>query len=158
METSVLLSALALIVSIVAIILSWRATSRQNELAAAQTRLQGELVRIEGARHEQEQLSRSRASLTADLWRTAHEGTLDVTNHGAEARKVRITVDGQPLAEHLHFKSGFHSVGTIGPGVTVSFHMLTFDGMDTVFKVALQWEDASGIPGEWKSDLTLRWV
>ena len=158
METSDWLAALALLVSVLSIILAWRTSSRQNLLSADQTRMQGELLRIEEARHAEESLGRSRATLRARLWRDAHRGALEVTNQGSEARNLRITIDGQPLAEHMHFRHGYHPVETIGAGAVASFHMFTVDGMPMVFQVALRWEDDSGVPGEWKSDLTVHWL
>jgi hypothetical protein len=100
----------------------------------------------------------SRAQLVASLRRQAHAGQLVVSNIGvAQAQALEIMVDGKPPGEHKLIRAPDRPLKTIGPGANVEFHITTYDGMPDIYHVALNWEDPSGVPGQWESDLTLRY-
>jgi hypothetical protein len=73
----------------------------------------------------------------------------------ADARAVRVFVDGTPVDQHQLFRDAKQPVSIIGPDATVEFRMFTYDGMPASYAIQLHWENPSGQPGAWSSELTL---
>ena len=151
-EMQVSLAALAVALGSAAVS-AW-AARRSVRIAGDQTTLQAQMLRLEQARERDRLATAARAVLRAKLV-TKGSLVLLVTNESdVEARVVRITVDGEPVEQHGLFRVP-PSLEVLGAGASVDLRMLTYDGMPHSYRVGLSWEDGSGVPGEWTSDLTV---
>jgi hypothetical protein len=147
---------LSLLVSLAALGISVWAIMSAKRTARDQNRLQGQLLRIEKDRERDRVAEATAAVVIAEMYRLEHSARLVLHNTGrAEARLVRIAVDGTPIVKHRLFHEAKEPVPLLGPGARVEFLMITYDGMPTSYQVALEWENASGQPGRWGSQLNL---
>lgn len=143
-----ILSASALVVSIGAAIVSWRAARTSNSF-------QSRLVSIEGTR-ERDRLTEMRsAAVLAEVHVSADRTwQLRVRNEGpAEAREVLVLLDDQPLYQsyraHAKHATPFH----LGPGGRRDFTLAVHVGSSTVFDVELRWIDGNSENNVWRSRL-----
>lgn len=135
------LAVLALIVAVISLIQSHRATRRSNHIASEQ-------LRIENAR-EQERID---ANKTAKLWPsiTPSETTLlrlVVKNTGdAEARNVIVLIDGTPVAQHawVMFETEFRS---IAPHSEIFYRMFPRRKNEpSDLRIQVTWDDDTNTP------------
>ena len=139
----------ALVASLWATVVSRRANARSHGI-------QARLLRIEEQRETDRLGQTRRAALRAEMpqnergsWR------LYVTNDGlAEARNVRVTMDGKPFTEHGAFVEGDEIGNVIGPGGENSCSLAIDRRCSPPFDLELNWEDDSGTPGRYRTTLT----
>ena len=69
-------------------------------------------------------------------------------------QRAAILLDEKPLFEHdlMHVRSQ-ELVTVLGPGATGSYSMAIVMGSPLRYDVRLDWEDDSGQPGSWRSQL-----
>jgi hypothetical protein len=138
-------------IAVLALIVSVWVGLRQNTL-------QGRLLNLETARERDRLAQAKRAQLRASIVQgDAHSYYLAIENQGAsEARAVTVHLDGKTLEEHdrVAVKAG-EVARTLGPGVGVRYILAIAFGTPPIFDVALSWEDDTGEPGHWRSQL--RW-
>jgi len=73
----------------------------------------------------------------------------------AEARELKIMLDGQPLEEHSMFFRNMTVAAMIGPGGRLMYPLdVTMESPDTV-SITIDWNDDSGTPGKWESQLNI---
>jgi hypothetical protein len=148
-EFSLLVSLAALLVSVWAIIAS-------NRTARSQTQLQQQFLKLEHARERDRIAEATTASLVAQMYLVDRSARLQITNTGrADALDVRVQVDGTPVQSHRLFRAASERIAVIGPDAHVEIMMMTFDGMPDSYLVELDWENASGSPGKWRSQVSL---
>jgi hypothetical protein len=148
-ELSLLVSVAALLVSIWAIIAS-------NRTARSQTLLQEQLLKLEHARERDRVTEATTASLVAQMYLVDRSARLQIANTGqANALDVRVQVDGTPIQSHQLFRRASERIPVIGPDARVEILMMTFDGMPDSYLVELEWQNAAGRPGKWRSQVTL---
>mgnify|MGYP001771060955 CR=1 FL=1 len=123
-----IISAFALVVSIVAL---WR-SERERRLSALQ------------------------ASLYPRLSRTERGERLYVVNSGkAEARNVRVKLDGVPLNEHPVAVRGSDIPTLIGANSEVSCVLaITLDSPPPPYEIEIRWDDDSGMDRVYRGTLT----
>lgn len=109
------IAACSLVVSVVALLVSYRA---QREANAAQRRI----VEIEEQRERDRQMQRCQARLQPELRRQVSGSyRLYLVNHGeSEARNIRVRLDGKPIREHCAAVQGDTLPDRVGPGGEVS--------------------------------------
>jgi hypothetical protein len=161
MSDAAIANVIAVVAALVAIAALWlaaRTNRKQIHLQEQQNRLQADLVRIEQVRERDRVVAGSQAKLQGQLFAgisggmTAH---LRVTNLGAAtARNIRITIDETPILRHSAFRRD-PLPGAIAPGAPVNFRMVAFDGMETRYRVAIDWDDESGHAGHWNSTVSI---
>ena len=149
---------LALLVSIVSAIAAWRNNSRQNQL-------QERLVNLETAREQDRQRLARSAEVRASIQRgephyreqmvgRPPQYWLVIRNDGmALARNVRVLLDGKPAIEHALIPGGEEEITTIGPGTEHRYVLAVSLQSPRIVDVLIQWDDDSGEPGEWMSQL-----
>ena len=147
---SIALGVAALAVSAWAVIES-RRTSKSQRL------LQERLFTLESARERDRVLHAKRAQLEAAIVHLGSDYRLVVQNSGeAEARAVKVLVDDKSLAESgAVLLSKDEEVTLFGPGVQVRYIMPIVMGSPMRYDVQLEWEDDSGQPGRWRSQLRI---
>jgi hypothetical protein len=125
--------------------------------AKAQTRVQERLLALEGARERDRLLRAKSASLRAEIWKSGHDYRLAIRNEGdAEARAVQVYVDEKRLSEHeIILLTPDEEVTMLGPGAEVRYIMAIAMGSPRRYDVRLEWEDNSGQPGRWRSQLRI---
>ena len=78
-----------------------------------------------------------------------------ITNHGdAEARNVRVIMDGKPLEEHKTAVSNDHMPELVGSNSEISCLLAINMGNAPPFNVEIKWDDDSGIDKEYRTTLT----
>jgi hypothetical protein len=149
LEVSLLVSIAALLASIWAIVAS-------NRTARSQTALQEEFLKLETARERDRLAEATTATLVARMYRANGSARLQIANTGrADALNVRAQIDGTPIEKHQLFRRAAERISVIGPDASVEVLMMTFDGMPDSYLVELDWTNASGGPGRWRSQVTL---
>ncbi|MBT9143080.1 MAG: hypothetical protein DDT32_01483 [Syntrophomonadaceae bacterium] len=140
----------SLVVSTVAIYMSWKASREAN---AAQRRI----VDIEEQREQERRLSALQALLRPQLRKTEKgSDRLYLVNSGkAEARNVRVELDGVPLNKHRAAVVGNDIPAHIGPNSEVSCVLAFTFGCAPPFKIEIKWEDDSGMGRIYRGTLTL---
>jgi len=145
-----IISALSLVVSIVAILVGWKAHREAN---AAQRRI----VEIEEQRERERRLSALQASLYPRLIRTERESyRLYLVNSGkAEARNVRVKLDGVPLNEHPVAGRRSDIPTLIGANSEVSCLLfITRGSPPRPYEIEIRWDDDSGMDRVYRGTLT----
>ncbi len=147
--TSNIIAGLSLIVSVIALALSLRA---QRDANAAQRRI----VEIEEQREYERRLEARQAWVQPELRETGSgSDRLYLVNHGmAEARNVRVSLDGVPLAEHHAAVRGDSMPPLIGPGAEVSCLLGISHDCAPPFEVEVRWDDDSGKDRLYRTTLT----
>jgi hypothetical protein len=147
----------SILLGVAALAVSGWAVIQARGTAEAQTRLQGRLLALESARERDRLLHARRARLGAEITHSGHDYRLVIRNHGdAEARAVRVIVDDKSLAEHdVISLSEDEEVTMLGPGVDVRYIMAIVMGSPMRYDVRIEWEDDSGEPGRWRSQLRI---
>lgn len=145
----VVISALSLLVAILAIIKSGRA---QQEANAAQRRI----VEIEEQREQHRQRESTQAKLRPELRQSGqHSYRLYLVNTGAvEARNIRIEMDGVPLAEHPAAVRNDLLPDLVGPDGEISCLLGLHMGCTPPFKIKITWDDTSAKERTYCSTLT----
>lgn len=147
-KLEVSLSIIATVVAVISLALSFRTSREQN-------RQQRAMLRLESARERDRLADKTRANVTARLFFTDHSARLSISNAGpAPAQITNISVDDTPIAQHPLIRTE-GPVTLLAPDASVDLTMITFDGMPSLYKVDIAWEDDSGIPGMWSSQLSL---
>jgi hypothetical protein len=139
----------SLIVSVIALILSLRAQSQAN---AAQQRI----VEIEEQRDKDKRQDALQARLQA-VFRDLGDGSerLYLVNHGmAEARNVRVTLDGKPFAKHCAVMGGDSLPSLVGAGGEVSCLLAISMQCAPPFECEVRWDDDSGPEHVYRTTLT----
>lgn len=170
----------AIVVSIVAALHSWRTSRRQQQLHTTQTDLQARqtdlqarqteqqerLVELETARERDRLMDARRAYVVASIDREKRQFPthrspttgyfLRLSNEGkAAARDIRLLLDGGPIHQHSLIPRNEEEFTTLGPGASNRYHLLVMLGSHRIIHVELTWTDESGEPGRWTSQLTL---
>ena len=145
-----ILSLAALLVAIGSAVATWRLSRRQ-------TFLQERLLSFESVRERDRKLDQRRAVLRASIDRSApNRPKLFIGNEGqAEARAVRVRINGKPLSEADHVAGRGNAVTIIGAGAGAHYFVRTGFGLDPLIHVELNWEDDSSTPGSWQSQLRI---
>jgi hypothetical protein len=145
----VVISALSLLVAIVAIVKSGRA---QGEANAAQRRI----VEIEEQREQHRQHESTQAKLRLELRQAGqHFYRLYLVNHGAaEAQNIRVEMDGKPLAEHPAGNQNDPMPDLVDPHSEISCPLRLHLSCTPPFKLKVIWDDASGKDRTYRSTLT----
>jgi hypothetical protein len=69
-----------------------------------------------------------------------------------EATDIRGRVNGKPVAESDHVLGGEDGVTLLGPGSQHEYMLyVTAMGPPPLFEVETEWQDASGIPGVFRT-------
>ena len=137
-----IVSVFALVISAIAEYTSWKTQRR--------------LVAIEEDREKERQLASRQACLRPELRKTGrHSYRLYIVNTGrAEARNVRVKLDGKPLAMHCAYVQGDEVPTHIGPDSEVSCLLALSLGCSPPFDIEIEWEDDSGLERTYRSTLT----
>jgi hypothetical protein len=143
-----LIAAGSLIVAIIALIFS--IVSNQKAIAN-----QKRLVEIEEQREQERQNQKSSAQLRPELRRVEKSKRLVIKNYGdAEARNVRIIMDGKPLAEHKTSLSNVHMPELVGAYSEISCVLAINKDNAPPFNIEIKWDDNSGNDKEYRTMLT----
>lgn len=161
METANVISVVALAISIVSGIATWRLSRQQNSLAQASVEL--ERVR-EADRIKASQRARLVASIVKEIenWTHTHvrqprtDYFLRIANEGAaEARNVRLLLDHKPAEGHAFILKGDDQITHLGPGADARLILAVTFGAARTIAVELSWQDDSGEMGRWGSQLKI---
>jgi hypothetical protein len=151
---------LALVVSIIALVLSARLSKRQNELQEQENRLGARIVELEEGRDRAQRLLESQARVEVSFQRrvmvTGKIGPfLVLTNSGrAEAADLRVTLNGDPIEQCEMTPTARDPIRLLGPGAEQAYLlMVTFGKRRGPLDVVIQWRDASGTDGHYRTQL-----
>lgn len=117
---------------------------------------QRRIVAIEEQRQQEMELTALRASLRPELRKT-EKGSyrLYLVNSGmAEARNVRVKLDGVALNEHPAAVRGDNVPTRVGPNSEVSCILAITLGCAPPFEIEIEWEDDSGMNRIYRGTLT----
>lgn len=146
---ALLISAGSLIVALISAVASYRLTKAQN-------RLQERLLALEGTRERARIRESRRARLIGRVVRFDTNYRLVVSNEGSGiARRICTSLDGQPITQHPLVPAGQSQATELGPGAEAEYLLAVAMGRPNIVTVSLTWEDDSGEPGAWTSQLTL---
>jgi len=145
----VVIAVASMIVSIMAMVKSLQA---QREANAAQRRI----VEIEEHRDVEKRLDSLQAKLQPQLRKTGTTSyRLYLVNNGlAEARNIRVRMDGVPLAEHGAGGRGEGMPSIVGPAAEASCFLPLSQDCHPLFEVEVQWDDDSGTGRAYRTTLT----
>jgi hypothetical protein len=149
LDLATIISLIALLVSVVFGVVTWRTASRQNAL-------QKQIADIEGARERDRLKQAHSAEVSAAVQHLGRECRLIVGNTGnAVARNLKVLVDGQAALQHRLVPRGEDELTTLGPGASTRYILAVTMGSPRVLDVLLSWEDDSGEQGRWESQLKI---
>jgi len=135
-----------LIVSIMAMVRSLQAQREANAL-------QGRIARIEEDRELQRRLESLQAKLKPELRKAGSSYRLYLVNSGlAEARNIRVRMDGVPFSEHM--VGGDRTPSTIGPGCEASCLLGLSLANSPPFDIEVQWDDDWEMERSYRTTLT----
>ena len=141
-------SARSLVVAIIALILSTRSHRKSNST-------QQQLFEIEKQRQNDRQEQKLSAQLFTELLKKGNSYRLVLINRGyAEARNIRVMMDGMPLAEHKVAVSNDSLPDVVGANSEVSCLLGISHENVPPFKIEVKWEDDSGNDKEYRTTLT----
>lgn len=146
----ILLAAAAIGVSVMALI---RGGRTQTRLVKVDERL----VAIEETRESDRQLDSRKARLTAFVARDAigNRHVLRIENSGsAEARDVKVLLDGVPVFEHPAVLRLGDEKAIVGPNSHVHYGFILTSGTLPPAEVVLSWTDDSGEEGHYCNSLS----
>lgn len=152
MSPSLIVSIIAVIISGIAVYISWRTQNR--------------LVDIEDAREKDRLAEKQKANLTAiiKMEELRRSGTsriirkcyLVVENKGLnEARNIKIVLDDTPLMEHPGILNTQSEIKQVGPESSFRYELAVTGGSNVPSRAEITWEDDSGEPGKYSTTLTL---
>ena len=147
--TGVGIAAGSLVVAIIAIVKSGRAQRQAN---AAQQRI----VAIEEQREQDRRSESTQARLTPELRETSpNTYRLYLVNHGAaEARNIRVELDGKPLAAHPVAVTNNSMPGLVGPRGEIGCILGIYMGCEPPFGIRIMWDDDFGKDRSCRTTLT----
>lgn len=147
---------LALVISISALIVSIWAILSARSTGARQSVLQEQMLRLEAGRERDRRLEQQSAKLVARINRNGDRLELVVANRGVrEARAIETYIDDEHVTDSTLVPQGVSPVSHLGPDAEGSFLLAAHMGSPPVILVRLEWEDDSGIPGRWSSQLNI---
>ncbi len=143
------IAAFSLGVAIIAIYISGRAQKVANSV-------QLRLLEIEEQREKHRIDVSKQAELRAELRKKGNSGRLYIQNSGAaEARNMRVELDGRPLSEHLVASPQHPIPDLVGPYDEIScFLTMNSHTSKPPFKIRIIWDDESGADRNYRSTLT----
>ena len=145
---------------------------RSLKLQEKQIKMQKRITQIEESRERDRVIQSRKANLRAELQKrrlTAdyidkfhirphdrrYDYCLTIINDGPKtARNVKAMLDGKPIMDHPAIASSQQEIGTIGPGLEISYIAAITNDCSPPFKFKVTWEDDSGEPGEYETTLT----
>jgi archaellum component FlaG (FlaF/FlaG flagellin family) len=144
------ISIISLIMAIIAVWISYSTQNKANEI-------QQRLVHIEEQREYDRKIKSRQANLRAELRKDERAYKLYLINSGeAEARNIRIKIDGEPLEQHCAFVKGQSIPSYIGHNSEISCLMAFYFGCySSSFEVEVKWDDDYQKDRTYKSMLTL---
>jgi hypothetical protein len=150
MTAELIVSVLALAVAVGSAIATWRVSQRQ-------TLVQEQMLELESRRERYRLLEQGRAAVRASIRQeSSSDWRLIVTNDGpSQARALRVLVDGESVGNSEHVIGGGTSVTTLGAGADIGYRLLVYMSSPDTYSVELEWEDDSGRPGRWGSELAI---
>ena len=147
--TAIGISIVATIVAVLAVIASHRTSTRGNDL-------QARMLSLENARERDRRATGQQAKVVAFMAGTGSHERMFFRNEGADtARGINIHLDGKPLAEYQYVIPPDRPIGILGPRAEASVLFSNEMGGPDGVRVLVTWEDASGTPGRWETDLSL---
>jgi hypothetical protein len=152
MSPSLIVSIVAVIISGIAVYISWRTQKRLVDIEDAREldRLAEKKKAYLTAKFTKEESSRSR---TSRIYRKCY---LEVENKGlSEARNIKLVLDNKPVMEHSGILQTQSEVKQVGSESGFRYELAVTGGPKVPSKVEISWEDDSGEPGEYSTMLTL---
>lgn len=144
----IILTAITALIAVWAIVVSRQTASRQ-------TQLQERLLALEGSRERDRRLASTTAKVSAHFEGPTSTRKLVIVNEGpSSARLISVTINGTPLMEHDRIPRGQQVVRNLGPGGRAAYLFSLTMGTPSVYTIAIEWEDDSGRPGSWSSELS----
>lgn len=158
MDTSDVIALAATCLSALALTYGWLANRKATRYTAQSNEMQGRLVEIEERREEAQAVTAQRAGLVLTLQsspgRHGKDWRLILANHGeAEARNIEVTLDGTSIFDIGHVMTDSGEI-TLGAGNACRWAVAIGGGFRPPWQAIVNWEDDSGIPGEYKTTLT----
>ena len=140
----------SLIISIIAI---RKSSWAQGETVAAQKRI----AAIEEQREKEKLFKAKQASLRPELSKTENGAyRLYLVNYGkAEARNIRVKLDGKPLAEHCAAVQHEHMPTYLGPGSKYSVLLNVVFSCPPPSEIEIVWDDDYGTERTYRTPLTV---
>ena len=146
---SLLLSVAAILVSIATAIAAYRQGSHQGKI-------QGRLLALEQGRERDRRLEASSARIQAAVHHSGSNYRLHLVNTGSsEARMISTRVDGTPILNHDLVPQGMKEIRRLGSGASADYPLAVHMAVEPRIEVSIEWEDSSGNPGSWSSELSL---
>lgn len=148
---------LTFMISVVAVFVSLLAISASRKVNRKANEIRTRLLAIEEQR-EANRMAHSRgAALQPEIRPTnRRDYRLYICNRGqAEARNVKILMDGKPLLDHPVVPKGETLPDLIGPGAEISCCLAISFESPPPFEINITWEDNSGEQGFYRTKLTL---
>jgi hypothetical protein len=129
-------------------------TARQNTLTEEQNTLAKRMLSIEAARERHRTLEGQSAAVRAAIEHGASD-RFHLWNEGkGTARLIDARIDGEPLGHENDVLVGDEElIRTLGPGGHHRYVMAIAMGSKPRVHVSITWEDDSGVPGHWESDV-----
>lgn len=147
---------LTLTISVAAIAVSIWAILSARATARSQQQLQERFLSFESARERDRKRTAASAFLRASIRRGGNRWDLMIYNDGSrEARFIKTTINGKPILQHDLVPQGLQEVTRLGSGAEASYLLGVASGAPPIITVTLEWEDDSGVPGRWSSELNI---
>ena len=138
----------ALLVSLFALLESAKANRKANAIQKKQ-------IEIEERKVEESREAEKRAAFMVDLREKRNAHGLYLSNYGqAEARNVRVKLDGKPLSEHRAAVSNDPMPTFVGAGSDIGCTLAISSGCAPPYEVEIIWDDDSGNDREYCTTLT----
>src|SRR5437867_3143686 len=133
-KISLLLSAVAILVSIATAIAAYRQGSRES-------RIQERLLALEQGRERDRRLEASSARIQAAIQRSGSNYRLHLVNVGSsEARMISTRIDGKPILAHDLVPQGVKEITRLGSGATADYPLAVHMGVEPRIDIAIEWE------------------
>lgn len=128
----------------------------ESKGATRKTVLLGErMLHIERVRERDRHAEARRAKVVAFMDGPSNERKLFIKNEGvATAREISIRIDGVPPSNHQSLLDAGPPSGVLGPRAQFGMRLLCVANSPRSLGVVVVWEDESGAPGRWASDLS----
>ena len=144
---------LALIISVIALLISRRAQRQQGVL-------QQQLLEIEQARDRSRQLEACKARLRAEIITVSlgmeRQHRLEIRNDGeVEAREIKAWLEDIPIVNHPRILREATEITEIGPSSLARYILVKSFQNGPPWRFRVTWQDDSGTPGEYQTTLTI---
>lgn len=159
MKPELLIAIGSLVISLASLVVAILSSNRSSRISAAQAEVQSRMLALENVRQRAEARSMKKANVRGRLVKYGSgDARLVIRNEGpAEAKDVRIALDGAPPAQHPVWLGNVSDgpIQVLGAGSETEFLLALSQQSPDKMSFEVSWENPSGERDSWSTEIRL---